>query len=124
MPITFCSEELWGTAGTQNYVEGRPVEAIKRSAFPGVDGNLVLTMGQRNVPHRLRGVLITDSDASMDTLWTNLKTYTGSTGTLVDHHSNSHSNMTLTTCQPSGPRMKRGARYYQWFYASFDQSGG
>ena len=117
------SNALWGTGPTTFY-ESSPVEAMQHVSMPGVNGTILLKMGNRKRPHRMVGTLITSSITSLQTLWTNIQNNIGSTGYMKDDNSAVHSNVTLSMCDRRGPIQQGGGKYYQHYFAVFERSGG
>ena len=98
-------------------------ESMKRSALPGVDYHITLKMGKRRRRYVQRGWLITASEASMDTLLTNIDNNTGSTGTLQDNYGDTYASMTLVGFT-RGPETHRSATQWEVPYAAvYDRSG-
>ena len=117
-------QQLWGSTAKTSYIQGSPVEAVKKTAAPGVDGRLILKMGKRETGHLLYGYMFTQTVTSMTTLWANIAAHIGTTGTLIDNYGESHFNLTLIACQRTGPLKRGPINYSQPFQAQFEESGG
>jgi len=126
MSMTFpgAGTTIWGAGAKTHYIQGSPVELLKKTAAPGVDGRLILKMGKRETTHLVFGHMLTTTRTSMSTLWSTIEDNIGSTGTLVDNYGVSHSNLTLVACPRAGPLQRGPISYSQPFQAQFEESGG
>jgi hypothetical protein len=124
MPVYFptTSNALYGT-GPVSFQPGELAEAVKRSAYPGVDYHLTLKMGRRRGGYAQRGWLIASTLASLNAIRVNAQDCVGSTGTLKDVYGNVYSSVTLVDFAPDPVIHRRSDQYAQRYAAVYDQSG-
>ena len=123
---TFNSNARW-SSGTSVVVPGSPVLAVKRQAFPGIDGEYELSEGRRALTVYQTGVLHAFGSASASTNLASLKTAmdnlygdvtAGTVADLVDDYDRTFAGCRMASFQP-GPVRRATAEGNPGYYCTY-----